>query len=227
MVHRVIGALDVQNDVHIEGGFEFSFDSEHQSLGEVLTTPMAPTKKSQGLFSEAELVELEAEHREGMTAVQIVEIFSARGVRLSEATFRKYVQQGLLPRSRRVGRKGKHRGSLGLYPVKALSRINVIKTRMAEGYTIEEIQSRFLRHVDAIESVEEGVADFLDGVSEDLETLELSKKERKSVERQLDVAERLAEDLLRTIQELSQRVLRGAGEGYRSQGAAGSAEELL
>ena len=34
-----------------------------------------------------------------------MEIFRPKGVRLSEATFRKYVQAGLLPRSRRVGRK--------------------------------------------------------------------------------------------------------------------------
>ena len=46
-----------------------------------------------------------------------------KGVRLSEATFRKYVQAGLLPRSKRVGRKGKHRGSQGLYPVEAVRRI--------------------------------------------------------------------------------------------------------
>jgi len=64
-----------------------------------------------------ELARIESEFARGLSAGAIVEIFRPKGVRLSEATFRKYVQTGLLPRSRRVGRKGKHRGSHGLYPV--------------------------------------------------------------------------------------------------------------
>ena len=35
-------------------------------------------------------------------------------MKFSEATLRKYVQLGLLPRSVRVGRKGKHQGSQGI-----------------------------------------------------------------------------------------------------------------
>jgi hypothetical protein len=58
------------------------------------------------LSDEESLVALEEEHADGLTAAQIVEAFTARGVHLSEATFRKWVQLGLLPRSRRVGRKG-------------------------------------------------------------------------------------------------------------------------
>ena len=53
---------------------------------------------------------------DGLSTQQIVELFAVEGERLSEATFRKYVQLGLLPRSVRVGRKGKHRGSQGRYP---------------------------------------------------------------------------------------------------------------
>src|SRR6185436_7910159 len=65
------------------------------------------------LLTEEELRAIEGTYAEGITAVQIVEVFTSRGIKLSEASFRKYVQQGLLPRSKRVGRKGKHRGSLG------------------------------------------------------------------------------------------------------------------
>ncbi|MBS1152350.1 MAG: hypothetical protein H6Q89_4048, partial [Myxococcaceae bacterium] len=70
-----------------------------------------------------ELERIERDYASGVPARVILEIFRPRGVRLSEATFRKYVQAGLLPRSRRVGRKGKHRGSQGLYPVEAVRRI--------------------------------------------------------------------------------------------------------
>ncbi len=78
------------------------------------------------LFTEKELRAIETEHPDGLSAVQIVNLFTRRGVRFSEATFRKYVQEGLLPRSRRVGRKGKHQGSLGLYPSTTVRGINVI-----------------------------------------------------------------------------------------------------
>ena len=115
------------------------------------------------------LEEIEKQFHGGITAVQIVELFSERDIRFSEATFRKYVQQGLLPRSKRVGRKGKNRGSLGLYPSKAVRRINVIKTKMSEGYTIEDIYELFLKHVDAIESVEENLELFFQSIGADLD----------------------------------------------------------
>jgi len=49
---------------------------------------------------------LELQYAQGISAGQIVEFFAPRGVKLAQATFRKYVQLGLLPRSRRVGEKG-------------------------------------------------------------------------------------------------------------------------
>ncbi|MGQ0504333.1 MAG: MerR family transcriptional regulator, partial [Myxococcaceae bacterium] len=63
---------------------------------------------------------VERDFPNGVPSKVILEIFRPKGVRLSEATFRKYVQAGLLPRSRRVGQKGKHRGSQGLYPVESV-----------------------------------------------------------------------------------------------------------
>ena len=44
----------------------------------------APT----GPLSDDELRAIEAAHPDGMTAVQVVEVFAARGLRFSEATFR-------------------------------------------------------------------------------------------------------------------------------------------
>jgi DNA-binding transcriptional MerR regulator len=95
-------------------------------------------------WPEEELVRLERQHSDGMSVQQIVEAFTARGERLTEATFRKYVQLGLLPRSIRVGRKGKHRGSQGLYPPTAVRQIDHIRRLMGRGFTIEEIQREFL-----------------------------------------------------------------------------------
>jgi DNA-binding transcriptional MerR regulator len=87
--------------------------------------------------------DLERSHPNGMSVQQIVEACAAQGERLTEATFRKYVQLGLLPRSVRVGRKGKHRGSQGLYPVSIVGQVQRIRKLMAQGYTIDEIRSRF------------------------------------------------------------------------------------
>ena len=95
-------------------------------------------------WSEEELEAIEKAHADGMSVQQIVEAFTERGSRLSEATFRKYVQLGLLPRSVRVGRKGKHRGSQGLYPATAVRQIDHIRRLMHQGFTMEEIQKEFL-----------------------------------------------------------------------------------
>jgi hypothetical protein len=108
------------------------------------------TETTEGLLSDQSLAEIEATSHEGLTSAQVVELFRGRGIRFSEATFRKYVQLRLLPRSRRVGRKGKHQGSLGLYPASTVRRINEVKRMMSESYTIEEIQRSFLRFRDEI-----------------------------------------------------------------------------
>ena len=95
-------------------------------------------------WSEADLAKLEADHAEGLSTRDVVESFADRGARLSEATFRKYVQLGLLPRSVRVGRKGKHSGSRGLYPATVVRQIDLIRRHMALGRTIPEIRAEFL-----------------------------------------------------------------------------------
>ena len=74
---------------------------------------------------EEELRAIETSYGAGLTAVQIVDAFTSRNIKFSEASFRKYVQLGLLPRSKRVGRKGKHKGSMGMYPAKTIRLIEV------------------------------------------------------------------------------------------------------
>ena len=121
--------------------------------------PTAGAGAQTRVLQEEELRAIETAHGEGLTAVQIVDAFTSRGIKFSEASFRKYVQQNLLPRSKRVGRKGKHKGSLGLYPVKTVRRINQVKQLMLDGYTIEQIQGQLLLYTDLIEGIGENLAE--------------------------------------------------------------------
>lgn len=180
-----------------------------------------------GLLSDAEVDEIEATYPDGITAVQVVELFTSRDVRFSEASFRKYVQLGLLPRSRRVGRKGKHRGSMGLYPAKTVRRINEIKRLMADGYTIEEIQAQFLRFTDSLETLEEGFSELFSRLEEEVAAPRFDNQTRRSLTRELKDARQAADDLLARLDGLSRRVATNRGNQYRSAGAAGSAEDLL
>ncbi|HJK96271.1 MAG TPA: MerR family transcriptional regulator [Polyangiaceae bacterium LLY-WYZ-14_1] len=93
---------------------------------------------------EDRLGRLEAEFGGGIPLVRGLEELAHMGVRLSEATFRKYVQLGLLPRSVRVGRKGKHKGSQGLYPPTIVRQILHLRRLMEQGFTIDEIQRELL-----------------------------------------------------------------------------------
>src|SRR5215213_4450580 len=106
--------------------------------------PSRSRARASELLSENELQEIEQGAPGGLTSRQIVDVFTTRGIRFSEATLRKYVQLGLLPRSVRVGQKGKHLGSRGLYPAAVVRQILRIKEMMADDYTIEEIQKEFL-----------------------------------------------------------------------------------
>ena len=88
----------------------------------------------------AELRRIERLYAGGIKSSAVVEIFRAKGHRFSEATLRKYVQLGLLPKSRRVGVRGRHRGSSGLYPVSIVRLVNDIKRALDEGATLEEVR---------------------------------------------------------------------------------------
>ncbi|WP_242394728.1 MerR family transcriptional regulator [Anaeromyxobacter oryzisoli] len=113
-------------------------------------------------FRDDEIARLERARAGGITSGEVVRLFGEKGVRLSAATFRKYVQVGLLPRSRRVGRKGKHTGSTGLYPVSVVRRIALIKRMMAEGYTVEDIRGSFVTVRNRLEDVEKGLQELVE-----------------------------------------------------------------
>ena len=145
-----------------------------------------------------EITRVEREHPAGITSGQVVQLFESRGARLSAATFRKYVQLGLLPRSRRVGRKGKHTGSTGLYPASVVRRVAVIKRMMAEGYTVSDIRGSFVTLRNRLEDVETGLGALV---------AELARKarvhpRRRHFEVELVRAEREARAALRRIEKV-------------------------
>jgi len=127
---------------------------------------MNPSVREQQGWTDAELDAVEHGNPRGMSVHEIVDAFTARGERLTEATFRKYVQLGLLPRSVRVGMKGKHRGSQGLYPAVAVRQIDHIRRLMARGFTIEEIQREFLFARGDIEALGRQLGRVYDAIAE-------------------------------------------------------------
>lgn len=119
------------------------------------------------MLDERTLSTIEKESPAGLTSAEILDLFARHAIPLSEATLRKYVQLGLLPRSIRVGRKGKHQGSQGVYPVNVVRQILTIKRMMAEDFTIERIQREFLfirNDVVELERTLTEIFDKLDGV---------------------------------------------------------------
>jgi hypothetical protein len=177
------------------------------------------------LLTEEQLRAIETQSPEGLTAVQIVDAFTRHNIKFSEASFRKYVQQGLLPRSRRVGRKGKHKGSLGVYPAKTVRRINHVKQLMLDGYTIEEIQGQILLYTDLIEGVAENLTELWQRCMRDSARLETALM--REVQKDLGQVHRDGEQLVRQLNDIARRIASPRTDTLRLAGAAGGAEDLL
>ncbi len=154
----------------------------------------------------AEIERVERERAAGITSGEVVRLFESRGARLSAATFRKYVQAGLLPRSRRVGRKGKHTGSTGLYPVSVVRRIAVIKRMMAAGYTVEDIRGSFVTVANRLEDVEKGLSELVS----DLGRKARVHPRRRQFEEELERTEREARRALERLERVGGAVATGA-----------------
>ena len=156
-------------------------------------------------INEATLARIEKQHAAGLTSAEILDLFATHDVALSEATLRKYVQLGLLPRSVRVGRKGKHRGSQGVYPVGVVRQILRIKQMMAESYTIEQIQRQFLFMRSDLQQLEQT----LDSIFKKLD--QVSKERRReatteAVAREISDARTLSKDLLARLVAIETRL---------------------
>ncbi len=168
------------------------------------------------LLSEEQLQEIERTAPDGLTSRQIVDVFTARGIRFSEATLRKYVQLGLLPRSVRVGVKGKHQGSHGLYPANVVRRVNLVKAMMAENLTIEEIQRSFVRFKDEIDGIEKSLRGLMASFEREART-SLDDDRRAELEREIVDAKQAAGELVRRISSLESRL---SSRGASASGAA-------
>src|SRR6266478_5145500 len=164
-----------------------------------------------------EFERLEATHPHGVSAAQIVDFFAPRGVKLAQATFRKYVQLGLLPRSRRVGEKGKHRGSRGLYPATAVRRISLIKSLMDEGMTLEEIRHSFIFFRGQLDGVERALDDLFAALDKAIvEKIDIKASRRRELERMLNdgrhKAHQFVKDIERTVSQITARQESGKGD---------------
>ncbi len=157
-------------------------------------------------WSEADLEALEARYPQGMTVQQIVDEFVARGERLTEATFRKYVQLGLLPRSVRVGRKGKHRGSRGLYPVGAVRQLVRVRRLMAEGLTIEEIRRDLLLLRGDIDELRRQIDRITEMVEATLRQRRQDGRGASLAERKLEEARTQGRRLLEVLEQLEHQL---------------------
>ena len=151
------------------------------------------------------LAQLEKAHAAGLTSAEILDVFARHDVQLSEATLRKYVQLGLLPRSVRVGRKGKHQGSQGIYPVSVVRQVLRIKQMMGESYTIDQIQREFLfirSEVEQLESMLTRIFKKLDGV------LKERKAERvtSAVQRDVSDARSLSKELMGRLEAIETKL---------------------
>lgn len=149
---------------------------------------------------------LEREHPEGLSSSELLDILSSLGVRFSEATLRKWVQLGLLPRSVRVGRKGKHSGSQGMYPATILRQILRIKEMMAQDLTIEQIQREVLFVRADIEEFERSLARIF-GVLEDARSKLSSEIAVRSISQDLEQARRLSDELVKKLSDIETRLI--------------------
>ncbi|WP_437767608.1 MerR family transcriptional regulator [Sorangium sp. So ce281] len=149
---------------------------------------------------------IEREHAQGITSSDILELFAAHGIKFSEATLRKYVQLGLLPRSVRVGRKGKHQGSQGMYPATVVRQVQRIKEMMAQDYTIEEIQREFLFVRGDIEELERTMAKVFNALR-DAAKERRSETSGRAIAQDLASAESLARELVAKLGLIEERLM--------------------
>lgn len=151
------------------------------------------------------LASIEKAHVAGLSSAEILDVFARHDVPLSEATLRKYVQLGLLPRSVRVGRKGKHQGSQGIYPVSVVRQILRIKQMMAESYTIEQIQREFLfirSEVEQLESMLSRIFKKLEGVLKERRT----ERAASAVQRDVGDARSLSKELMARLEAIETKL---------------------
>jgi hypothetical protein len=133
-------------------------------------------------------------------------------VKFGEATLRKWVQLGLLPRSVRVGRKGKHSGSQGMYPASIVRQILQIKELLGGGLTIEQVQSDVLFVRGDLEELQRAMGRVFRALDAAIDKFE-SQTLRYAVAQDLSIARALAEQLVDRLAQVETRLIQRAALG--------------
>lgn len=154
------------------------------------------------LVTEAVLSSIEGSGKRGLSSQEILGIFAEHGVSFSEATLRKYVQLGLLPRSVRVGEKGKHRGSRGLYPLRVVRQILLIKQLLSENHTISEIKDEFLFLSSELEELEESLETIFAKIGQRVK----GEREARGLSTEARDAESVGRDLIQRLRRVEERL---------------------
>lgn len=166
-------------------------------------------------LSPRDISEIERTHNEGLSSKQILELLAQHGEHITEATLRKYVQLGLLPRSRRVGQKGKHRGSRGIYPVEVIRRIEEIRRAMDGGETLESLARATPAVRARLAAVRVSIGEVLDAAEVDLESRPFERSEKTGLRAELSNRGKEAKTWLRAMdrwaQDLEKRSRRSGG----------------
>jgi hypothetical protein len=154
------------------------------------------------LLSKAELKKINERFPEGISSKDIVQIFQGKGLKFSEATFRKYVQMGLVERCRRVGEKGKHRGSHGLYPISTVERINSIKKLISGDITLEQLKGSYFSMRQKMEEVERILGEVTGDISDLVNNKERKERHDIQLHRELEILDRNAKKVIKSLQRL-------------------------
>jgi len=168
--------------------------------------------------AESVLQNVERDHRDGITSADLLAFFASQNIRFGEATLRKWVQLGLLPRSIRVGQKGKHQGSKGKYPVRVVRLILRIKELMARDLTIEEIQNKYLfvrGDIEALQTSLDNIFTTLDGIVEAGDREVSVRAVQPDIEEMRTAAKTLVERLERIEKRLTPPEEEGQGEATK------------
>ncbi|MBK8013304.1 MAG: MerR family transcriptional regulator [Deltaproteobacteria bacterium] len=152
------------------------------------------------------IAQIEKNFADGLSSKQILEVLAAHGEPLTEATLRKYVQLGLLPRSRRVGQKGKHRGSKGIYPVEVIRRVSEIRRAMMEGATLEDLARTGQAVRAQVSAVRAGMEEAVTAAEADLVRSALDRSTRSILKARLVALQKEGKVWLQTMETFAKDV---------------------
>lgn len=148
------------------------------------------------------------EYEAGISSYDVLRIFKDYGIKLSEATLRKYIQLGLLPRSHRVGtgEKGRNRGSRGLYPSSILKSINDIKRMLVEGMTLDDIARAALKYRRDISTINRDLDKLISNMTTEVMSPHFDVSLKPVIEKDLNKARDNARQLIETLENIDSTI---------------------